>query len=105
MRDLPDYNDIYHPHKISDTFWTPICSLQGKIYFTSVWDSSLFFENVILQLGELYHFAHCLTTNQKLIINNDLTPSWKFEEVVTIYCEFSLFGHNYVTVSENRAKC
>ena len=25
-------------------------------------------------------------------MNNDLPPSWKFEEVVTINCEFSLFG-------------
>ena len=25
-------------------------------------------------------------------MNNDLPPSWKFEEVVTINCEFHLFG-------------
>ena len=25
-------------------------------------------------------------------MNNDLPPSWIFEEVVTINCEFSLFG-------------
>ena len=25
-------------------------------------------------------------------MNNDLPLSWKFEEVVTINCEFSLFG-------------
>ena len=25
-------------------------------------------------------------------MNNDLPPSWKFEEVVTINCEFNLFG-------------
>ena len=54
MRDLPDY---HHSHKLvtpSSAFWTPICSLQGKIYFTSVWDSSLFFETVILQV---YHIT------------------------------------------------
>ena len=30
--------------------------------------------------------------NALTIMNNDLPPSWKFEEVVTINCEFSLFG-------------
>ena len=25
-------------------------------------------------------------------MNNDLPPSWEFEEVVTINCEFHLFG-------------
>ena len=25
-------------------------------------------------------------------MNNERPPSWKFEEVVTINCEFSLFG-------------
>ena len=25
-------------------------------------------------------------------MNNDFPPSWKFEEVVTINCEFHLFG-------------
>ena len=28
-------------------------------------------------------------------MNNDLPPSWKFEEVVTINCEFHLFGLIY----------
>ena len=35
--------------------------------------------------------SQCIN-NQKLIMNNDLPPSWKFEEVVTINCEFSLFS-------------
>ena len=34
--------------------------------------------------------SHRKFNNQ--IMNNDLPPSWKFEEVVTINCEFHLFG-------------
>ena len=32
-------------------------------------------------------------------MNNDLPPSWIFEEVVTINCEFSLFGLRIVKLS------
>ena len=38
-------------------------------------------------------------------MNNDLPPSWKFEEVVTINCEFHLLGlkMNFISVNTRRS--